>query len=712
MSVLAGLAQRLFAPQSIALIGASADEGKHTSLPLRFLRRHGYDKPIYPVNLRRSEIFGERAYPSACAVGAPIDHALIMVPTDAVLAAVADCAAAGVRCATILTDGFAESGAEGRARQARLMAMARESGLRILGPNSLGVVNPVDRVALSANEVLSLPELKAGRYGLVSQSGSLIGALLSRGQARGFGFSRMVSVGNEADLGVGEIGEMLIDDDATGAILLFLETVRNPASLAAMARRAFAAGKPVVSFRLGRSALGARLAASHTGALGGDGAAIDAFLDDLGVVRVELLETLLDIPTLLIGRRPAAGRRVAAMSTTGGGGGLVVDALAAQRVDIVPPDDAAVARLAAKGIAVGGSPLIDLTLAGTNPRVYGAVLQELLTSPGCDVVVAVVGSSAQFRPDRAVEPTMATVNANPGKPVAVFLTPQADAAFALLHQSGVAAFLTPESCADAVRAYLGWKPPRAGPRAARDLGPATEALRAAGGGTLDERQAGAVFGALGIAQPRGIVLPPDAAAFAAAGLPELAYPVVAKILSRDIAHKTEAGGVVLGIGSALELEAACRRILAEVARRRPDARIDGIQVQAMERGLAEVLVGYRRDPQVGPTVTVGAGGVLTEIYRDFAVRLAPVDLATAREMIDEVRGLAPIRGYRSLPRGDLDALARTIEAVSSLAAIDTPRVLEAEINPIVVKADGQGVVALDGFVLCERDERPIAEHPT
>ena len=471
--------------------------------------------------------------------------------------------------------------------------------------------------------------------------------------------------------------------------------------MASMARRAFAAGKQVVAFRLGRSALGAELAASHTGALGSDGAAIDAFLHDLGIVRVNLWETLLDVPTLLIGRRPASGRRVAAMSSTGGGGGLIVDSLATQGVDIVPPDDASIARLAAKSITISRSPLIDLTLAGTNPRVYGAVLRELLTSPACDVVVAVAGSSAQFRPDRVIDPTIAATKENPGRPVAVFLTPQADAAFAKLHENGVAAFLSPESCADAIRAYLDWKAPRALDGAAPDLRPATAALRAAKGRSLDAREAQAVFRALGVAQPQAMALPPDAASCTDTRLRGFPFPAVAKILSRDIAHKTEAGGVVLGIASVPELKAACQRILATVAQRRPDATIDGIEVQAMEHGLAEVLVGYRRDPHVGPTVTVGVGGVLAEIHRDFVVRLAPVDFATAMEMIEAVRGLAPIRGYRSLPLGDLAALARTIEALSWLAAIDTPRVLDAEINPVVVKPAGQGVVALDGVIQCE-----------
>jgi acyl-CoA synthetase (NDP forming) len=677
------VAQALFAPRSIALVGASADEAKHTSLPQRYLRRHGYDKPIYPVNPTRSEIFGERAYRTVADIGEPVDHAFIMVPNPAVLSAVKDCAAAGVRVATILTNGFAESGENGRALQEEVTREARKHGLRILGPNSLGVVSIADRTALSANEVLSLPRLEPGRYGLISQSGSLMGALLSRGEARGFGFSRIVSVGNESDLGVAEIGHFLIDDPHTDAILLFLETIRDAPGVAAMARRAFDARKPVLAFRLGRSALGATLAASHTGALTGDGRAIDAFLQDNGIVRVALLETLLELPTLLVGRRPASGKRVAALTTTGGGGGLVVDSLGERRVDIVAPDERVIRALKAKDIAIGSSPLIDLTLAGTNAATYGAVLAELLASPSCDLVVGVVGSSSQFRPDRAVEPIIAATRADPRKPIAVFLTPQADEAFALLHRNRVAAFLSPESCADAVRAYLDWREPRRSDAKPPDPG----ALAAA-----ESRE---LLVALGIEHPPEMRIDPER--LDEADVSRLTYPVVAKIASPDIAHKTEAGGVVLGIRSAEELKEACARMLATVRSRRPEARIDAIQVQPMEHGLAEVLVGYRRDPQVGPTITVGAGGILAEIYRDVAVRLAPVDHATAHAMIDEVRGLAPLRGYRSLPRGDLDALARAICALSSLAFLES--VVEAEINPLLVKREGEGVVALDGLVV-------------
>ncbi|HKH34148.1 MAG TPA: CoA-binding protein, partial [Beijerinckiaceae bacterium] len=212
MRVHADLARAVLAPASIALVGASADENKHASLPQRYLRRHGYAGRIFPINPTRESVFGERAYKRVRDVGEPVDHAFIMLPTNAVMEAVEDCCTAGVRCATILSNGFAESGPAGRERQSQLVELARRGGLRLVGPNSLGIINLQDKVALSASEILSLPELRPGRHGLISQSGSLMGALLSRGQARGLGFSKLVSVGNEADLGVAEIGEMLIDD--------------------------------------------------------------------------------------------------------------------------------------------------------------------------------------------------------------------------------------------------------------------------------------------------------------------------------------------------------------------------------------------------------------------------------------------------------------------------------------------------------------------
>ena len=689
----AEITRALLSPASIALVGASGDENKHASLPQRYLRRHGYPGEIFPINPRRASIFGEKAYPSLGAVGRPIDHAFIMLPAEAVAGAVEACAEAGVRCATILSNGFAESGAAGRARQDELLRLSRVGGLRLLGPNSLGIINLQDRVALSANEALSVPELRPGRCGLISQSGSMIGALLSRGQARGLGFSKLVSVGNEADLGVADVGEMLIDDDGTDALLLFLETIRNADGFAAMAARAAERAKPIVAYRLGRSAFGAQLAATHTGALTGDGAAIDAFLRECGVVRVHTFEALFETAPLV--RRPmaTAGGRVTAVSTTGGGGALVLDNLP-DSVALVPPSPDVVAQLARAGIAIEPAPLIDLTLTGTNPQTYGAVLEALMGSPDCDLVIAVVGSSAQFRPDRAVSPILDAASRHPDKPLAVYLTPQADGSLSLLAEAGIAAFRTPESCADAVRAFLDRQAPRRLPR-----GRTARSTRNAG--IMDAVEAAALFESLGVPTAAQTILPPEPDAWNLSALGPVTFPVVAKILSRDIAHKTEAGGVVVGIDTPTALEQACRAILSSVSAARPDARIEGIQVQSMARGLGEALVGYRVDPSVGPTVTLGAGGVLTEIYRDVAVRLAPVEEAGAREMIAEVRGVAPLRGYRGLPRGDVDALARAIVAVSRLAVLDSPRVVEAEINPLIVGREGAGVLAVDALIIAE-----------
>jgi acyl-CoA synthetase (NDP forming) len=402
---------------------------------------------------------------------------------------------------------------------------------------------------------------------------------------------------------------------------------------------------------------------------------------------------------MLKGRAPAAGRRVAVMSTTGGGGGLVVDCLSGHNIEITPPAPESRERLAARGITVGESPLIDLTLAGTNANTYGSVLSELLEHSGHDAVVAVVGASSQFRPDRAVAPIAAAMQGGSSRPLAVFLTPCAEESFYLLQRLGVAAFRTPETCADAVRAYLDWQAPRDTGDASFDTSGLAAILHGSGPGPLDAGAAARLVDALGIERPETLVLPADVAGWSSAVLASLSYPVAAKIASPDIAHKTEAGGVVLGIGSPGALREAAQRMRSSVAAHHPGARIDGIEVQRMERGLLEVLVGYRRDPHVGPTITLSVGGVLTELYRDFSTRLAPVTPDGARAMVKEVRALAAICGFRNLPRGDVDALVDAIVALSRLALVTQPLVLEAEINPVIVRAEGQGVVAVDALVV-------------
>jgi acyl-CoA synthetase (NDP forming) len=686
----ARLARALFQPASIALIGASGDPRKNTSRPQRFLRKHGYAGRIVPVNPGRSEIFGETAYADLEAVPGDIDHAFIMVPAAAVANAVAQCVAKKVTVATIYSDGFAETGPEGRREQARLVDVARAGGVRLVGPNCIGLVSTAPPCALSVNAVLEFAEIRSGPLAIVSQSGSMIGGLLSRGLGRGVGFSKLISVGNEADLGVGQISDLLVDDPHTDTILLFMETMRDAQHLARAARRAHAGGKRMIVYKLGRSQVGQDLAASHTGAMAGADEVADAFFRAHGILRVDVLEDLFELPVLVRGRKPASSHRVAVLTTTGGGAASVADRLGTFGIDVVPPTDEVVANLAQKNIRIGKARLIDLTLAGARKEIYSAVLNELLASDHCDLVLAVVGSSAQYQPQIAIEPILEAHTG--GKPLAVFAAPHAEQSLKLLGDAGIAGFRTPESCADAIRAWRDWRAPTDAVRADPAKVAAARALLSRHP-KLNEHAACQVFAALDV----------PAAASQVIAAPEepvrIDFPVAAKVLSSDIAHKTEAGGVALDIGDAEALRVRARDMLARVKMRHPEAGIDGILVQQMARGLAEVIVGYRRDPQVGPVVVLGLGGVLAEVYRDIALRLAPVSVDAARGMVEEVKGLAAIRGYRGLPRGDLQALAQAVAALSQLAALDD--VAEAEINPLIVKREGEGVAAVDGLLLVD-----------
>jgi acyl-CoA synthetase (NDP forming) len=322
------------------------------------------------------------------------------------------------------------------------------------------LVSTSPATALTVNASLELDHLPVGPLAVVSQAGSRIGALLSRGAARGVGFSRRVSVGNESDLSVGELMELLVDDAQTGAILLFLETLREARRIERAARRAFDTGKPVIAYKLGRSSAGEALARSHTGALAGDDRAADAFFAACGILRVRTFEGLIEAALLAKGQHPPRARRVAMMTTTGGGAAVVADPLGAAGAELVAPPPALAETVRALGVRVGESPLIDLTLAGTRAEVFRPALEALLGSDHCDAVVAAVGSSGQFHPQLAIEPIIAARRAQPAKALAVFIAPEAPASLDLLAKAGIAAFRTPESCADALAAFLAWRVPR------------------------------------------------------------------------------------------------------------------------------------------------------------------------------------------------------------------------------------------------------------
>jgi acyl-CoA synthetase (NDP forming) len=677
------LAQALLAPQSVAIIGQSNDATKTAGRPLKYLRQAGYAGRIYPINPRRDTVLGERAWPSLAALPEVPDHAYIVASTDATMEAIEECGRLGVPVVTALANGFSEAGAEGTAREARIRDIIKETGTRIVGPSSLGVVDLRHKTFLTANAAFDEPDLPVGRVFAASHSGGMIGTFLSRGKARGIHFAGLVSVGNEVDLSIGEICQATLEDPGIDGYVLFLETMRKADALRTFALEAAARGKPVLAYKLGRSAAARELAVSHTGALAGEDDIAGMFLSECGIARVDTLEGLIEgFP--LLGRVPSPardGRRptVAVVTTTAGGATMVVDPLAMRGVAVEPPTPQTLARLkGVTGVDVTPARIVDLTLAGAQYNVMKGALDVLTIAPEFDLVVVTVGSSARFYPDLAVKPIIDSAGA--GKPIAAFLVPEAPDALARLAAAGVPNFHTPEACADAVAAALQRRTPRV-----IETTPRPQAGQAQ---MLDELEAYTLLDRVGVPHAPSIAL--DAGIAKAPTLP-FPYPVAVKALSAAIAHKSDVGGVVLNVRDAAAL-------LAAIANVRQATNVDRVLVQPMTGGLGEVLIGYRIDPDVGPTLMLAAGGILAEIRRDRSIRLAPVDLAEAKAMIGEVAALKAFAGYRGKPPGDLDALAQALVSLSRLAVAGGPAVAEAEINPLIVRPRGKGVVAVDALV--------------
>jgi len=690
------LRQALLRPRSVALIGASGDPAKLTARPQIFLRQHGFQGHVFPVNPGRETVLGAPAFARVTDIPEQVDHAHIMLDADPALDALDDCAAAGVTVVSILADGFAEAGGTGRARQKRLLDTAAAGGLTVIGPNCMGVVDTRSGFACTTNAAFAVDKLAKGRYAVISQSGSIIGTVLSRGQARGKAYSILISVGNEAQIGVGEIGNLIVEDPGTDGFLLFLETLRRADQIASFARRAHELGKPVIAYFVGRSAEGQALSVSHTGAMTGSFAAARSFLGHHGIAVVDFFEALIESPAALHQTRSfsARPRSATVVSTTGGGGAMLVDQISARGVAISGAPEGARRDLEGQGVKLGKGKLIDLTLAGTNYDTVHRVLSALIKSPETGAVIAAIGSSAEFNPELSINPIIdAHKDAGPGAaPLLAFLLPEAAESLRLLNAAGVPAFRTVESCADTVALILKQRPP-APDGATRLPAAVTGLLRTDVPCVLNEIDSMAVFRKLGVKGPKQIFLAGDEA------LPEelpFAYPCVVKLVSADLPHKTDVGALRLAIADRAALIAAIQEMKTSVRAQRPDAAIEGVLIQETCRGVGEVLAGLGRDPLAGPVMTIGVGGVLTEIYHDIAIRPAPLTAGTAAEMIEEVNGFALLRGFRGRPEGDFDALAEAVAAISALAL--APAVIEAEINPLSVGRKGEGVTMLDALI--------------
>ena len=685
---------KLLNPASVAVIGASSDPTRTAGRPIAYLRKHGFTGAIFPVNPRVENIDGLRCYPDIPSLPHAPDVGIVVLGANHAHIAVRELSQLGTAAAIVLASGYGEAGEAGARRQRELREAA--GNMRLLGPNSIGLVNLTDGIPLSASGALELDAFHAGNIGVVSQSGGILGALLSRATARGIGLSKLISTGNEVDLDLADFVAHLADDPHTKVIALYIESVRNPATFRAAALKAAHAGKPIVAYKVGQSEAGARAAVSHTGALAGSDRMYDALFEELGVIRAKTFGNLLDVSAALSANRKLSGKRVAVLTSTGGAGTLVVDALGVNGFEAPPPDAPTAARLQkliSGDVAAMDSNPIDVTLAGLQPETLKSAIEILFDSPSYDALVIIVGSSGIAQPELMAEALQKCLPLS-DKPVIAYLSPHAPNAGAILTACGVPAFTEPESCAAALAGLWRASHPvtRVEPRQTQSASIADFPT-----GSLDEAQAKALFARFGVPVTRETIVTTQEQAQAAAR--ELGPRVALKILSNEITHKSDIGGVAINL-TAHDIAARMAQMTLDVAAatgKNPTRFL----VQEMIAGGVELILGFHRDP-LGCAIMLGMGGVTAELFADTQMRLLPPQGLTREDALAMARALKTwplLDGYRGRPKADVEALVAAIIGFSTMAAHLGERLIEAEINPLFVLPAGNGVRAGDGVAI-------------
>ena len=707
----------LLAPRSIAIIGASADETKFSGRIMPYLLRNGYAGALYPINARRTEILGHACFADLASVPGQVDCVVYSIGAAGIDAILPQCEAKRVKLLLVTSAGFAERGdAEGAARQERLVAFARRTGTRVLGPNCVGFLNPVDGVAMAAAVVLEYPDPPRGRIGLVSQSGGIgMATVPFNAFERGIGFSRIVNTGNEADLELAELTAFLADDPATDVIALVVEGVRDAAAFRAALTRAAANNKPVLILKTGRSALGQAMAASHTAALAGSDAVFDAMCRRTGALRVDDIEELylfgamfsrlIGAGKLVPGRPRAPAQGVTGFSVSGGHVGLFGDLGAAAGLGFpaFAPATEEGLREDLKSAAAHFQNPLDLTGGAVSDHsVWGRTLTRLLGDPAVRIGVPVLTVARNYDP--ALADIVRIAGATDKIVMALWVGgAMQGAGKAMLRRSAVPLFEAPAAIVKAIvllerycafqaarlEAAVEVRRPQAALAAARAL------LERHRGALLGERSAKQVLAALGFPVARETAVEDAAAAVRAAEA--MGYPVVAKGLHPDILHKTEAGIVRLDLRSAAAVATAHAAIVAAMARHAPGPP-GGVLIQQQVPAGIELILGVKRDPVFGPVVLFGLGGIHAEVLRDVSIALAPLGLAQAREMMESTRGIALLKGARGRRPADLARLAELLVALGDLAA--SGAVEEVDVNPlIVIDRESDALCVVDALII-------------
>ncbi|HLU02331.1 MAG TPA: acetate--CoA ligase family protein [Advenella sp.] len=683
----------LLNPQSVAVIGASEDQTKFGGRLYKTLIRHGYKGAIYPINPGRKTLFDIKTFPDITAVPAVPDMVIMALPTEKIKDEITKCADKGVKCAIIITSKFSDAGPEGAALENEIVQIARRGNMRLIGPNCLGLISPANQLVLCSSPALNVDQLIRSPIGFISQSGALMGTLFDKAHSQGIGFSHCFSIGNQADLELCDFLEMLIHDQQTSVICTYIEGVKSPQRFVALAELARKKNKPILAVKAGKTEEGSKAAFSHTASMAGDYAALEAICKSQNVI---LMDDPMAMFLLALSMSRYPGKKidnVTVVTTSGGGGALSADRLSEARLPLSEFSEQTRTRLtdyfsagqAHNPIDLGGRRHDVLDSDAISEITAATVLADDQVDVG--LFVLTTAPSVFNTTDRLLVGAQTTQ-----KPFLVVMLPgqAADSARQLLISQGIPFTNTLREAVDALSAWQSWSQyvePDAITLPA-DL-PEIGSYR----GKMNEADSKQLLAAFGLPVNRDAFAGDIAAALTMSE--SVGFPLVAKVVSGQIVHKSDVGGVVLNIQSTAELEQALTKMVDGIREKLPSAVIDGFSLQSMEQGELELIIGARNDPQFGPQVNVGSGGILVELLKDMVILPAPVSVDGARRALESLKIAVLLKEYRGRMALDVAAVAQAVHRLSLLATRLANLDFEIEINPLKVRLDGQGCVAVD-----------------
>jgi acetyltransferase len=695
---------KLLKPSSVAIVGASANPDKVGYAVLNNIIAGGFEGGIFPVNPSSEEILGKKCYKSLLEIPGDVDCALIIVKRDLVLSVLNDCVTKGTKGVIVITAGFGETGEEGKRLQQEIAQVARQAGITMLGPNCLGLINPVCKLNASFGQALGEP----GSIALISQSGALITAIQDLAANNKIGFSILASLGNKASLDEVEFLENLKYDDNTRVIAAYLEDISRGQDFMRVAERVGKV-KPIVILKAGRTQAGARAASSHTGSLAGADAAYNSAFERTGVIRAQSIEHLFDVATAFAYQPLPAGDRIGIVTNAGGPGIMMSDALELAGLAVAKIDDETKEKLL-KVLPPAASVQNPVDVLGDAPgSLYGKAIDILLASNSIDALVVIL-TPQKMTDDIATAQVIVDISKKYSKPVlACFMGADIIArGVTILKDNKIPQYTIPERAADAMKEMVKYgnykaRQLRMVERFAVNKNPAIKILRAYrsnGMFEIGEFDAKAIMKAYNFDTPKGILAATAAEAVRFAG--EVGYPLAMKISSQDILHKSDVGGVKIGLTSAAGVEDAFELMMLRIKRKMPDAKIRGVLLEKMVTGGKEVILGMKRDRQFGPMLMFGLGGIFVEVLKDVTFGLAPLTGEECMKMVESVKTYKLLKGVRGEKSVDIDAIVLNMQRLSQLV-MDFPEIEEIDINPLKVGMLGDGAVVVDARIIIAKE---------